>query len=957
MLRRTALALSPLLLVGVLATSFLPASAPAPDRWVQATLAEMTLSEQVAQLFAVQAYGYYASADDPAYLRLRDFVERLGVGGVIFFQGDPYGQVMLANDLQRRAKLPLLISQDMEWGAGMRVARTTTLPWTMAIGATRDPALAYAAGYLTAREARALGTHQIYAPVADVNNNPRNPVINVRSFGEEPGLVGAMVGAFVEGAQDGGVLATVKHFPGHGDTDTDSHYDLPTLPFTRARLDSLELVPFRAAIDAGVESVMTGHLALPALEPDPRVPATLSQPISEALLRGDLGFNGLIVTDAMQMRGVTKHFAPGEAAIRALEAGADMILMSADLDAAHTAVLEAVASGRLARARIQTAAGRILHAKLRLGLPKQRLVAPESLPEVVRTAAHEAVAEALARRSLTLLRNENDLLPLQRPERLFVYTLKDNDRPETGRAFAAALRTAQPATQSFDLALDLRTTDETYENALQAAAHAEVLVVALHAYVRLGGGQRALQRHFAFLEQLIATGKPVILIAFGNPYLIAELAQQPAAYLVAYSGSEASQRMAASALFGQVALGGKLPITIPDHYAYGAGLTLPQSAPRRDRPEAAGLATASLARVDSVLRAAIADRAFPGAAVAIGRGNVIAKLAGYGYHTYEARTTVTPQSVFDLASLTKVVATTTAAMQLYEAGRLDLDAPVARYLPGFEQNGKAAVTVRHLLTHTAGFLPFIPFYQRGVTTRQAVIDSTYAQPLVTPPGAAMRYSDFSMITLMLVIEAITGQDFDAYTRTHIFAPLGMHDTGFRGTGTPDSTVVPTEVDDYFRNRLVQGEVHDENAWLLGGTSGHAGLFSSADDLARFATMLVNGGRAGTQQFLKPETIRLFTTRVDPTGEHTRALGWDTRSLEGYSSAGQHFGPRSFGHTGFTGTSMWIDPDAKLYAILLTNRVYPTRANRKISAIRPLVADFAYEALLGPEGPPLPRRER
>ncbi|MFQ5571414.1 MAG: glycoside hydrolase family 3 N-terminal domain-containing protein [Rhodothermales bacterium] len=915
--------------------------------WAEAQLQTMTLEQKVAQLFSSYAYGRFKSADDPTYERLIDLVEHFEVGGIIFFQGDPLSQALLANDLQQRSRLPLLVSQDMEWGAGMRLERTTTFPRTMALGATRNPALAYAAGRVTAEEARALGTHQIYAPVADVNNNPLNPIINVRSFGERPDLVAEMVAAFVRGAQDGGVLATAKHFPGHGDTSVDSHSDLPILPFDRPRLDSLELVPFRAAVEAGVQSVMTGHLALPAFDADKNIPASLSPGITRAILRDELAFDGLIVTDALRMQGVTKHFGVGEAAIRALEAGADMLLLTDDEYAARNAILRALDSGRLTVERVDESVMRILRAKEELRLHENRLVDLAGARRHVSTKAHQALSETIARRSLTLLNNEKDLLPLIGPPKsILSITLSDSDNPSAGRYFTGQLRRHADGSRITPRLLDRRSEPKDYRQVLAEASTYDVILVPTFIFVRSGSGRIGLsQAHRRFLDDLAATGKPVVLISFGNPYMVVGLARRPSAYIAAYGGTEASQTAAAQALFGQSGFEGELPISIPGLYDFGAGLRLDQVAPRLGLPEETGMDSPTLARIDSMMRASIQARAFPGAAVAIGRANVIVKLDGYGYFTYDSEQRVTPDSRFDLASLTKVVSTTTAAMQLFEQGRLDLEAPVIRYLPRFGQNGKEAVTIRHLLTHTSGLPPFRPFYRMGVTTREAVIDSIFAIGLEFEPGVQARYSDFSMITLALVIEQITGQEFSAYAQEHIFEPLGMRNTGFRPAGATDTTFVPTEVDDYFRLRLIQGEVHDETAWLLGGTAGHAGLFSTAADLARFASMLVNGGRINGYPFLKEETIRLFTTPVDPE-HHTRALGWDTRSLEGYSSAGRYFGPKSFGHTGFTGTSLWIDPDQHLFAILLTNRVYPTRDNRGHVAVRPQLADLAYEAIRG-----------
>ncbi len=954
-------ALLPILLLGQSCSAQAPISVPDDEagpsyEWSENSLRRLTLEEKVSQLFAANAYGFFESVDDPSYTRLVDLVENFGVGGLIFFQGEPLEQAVLINDLQARARLPLLISQDMEWGAGMRIEHTTTLPRTMALGAARDPALAFSAGYVTAREARALGAHQIFAPVADVNNNPQNPIINVRSFGEDPALVAEMVSAFVRGAQAGGVIATAKHFPGHGDTATDSHADLPVILHDRARLDSLELVPFQAAVRAGIGSIMTAHIAFPEIEGNAEVPGTLSPAITQGLLREHLGFDGLIVTDAMNMSGVTKHFGTGEAAVRALEAGADMVLMSEDVYAARAAVLRAVAAGRLTEARLDASVRRILRTKERLALDRRRAVDLEAARRRVATRTHRMLSETIARASLTLLRNENDLLPLiDPPERILVLTLSDGDDTDTGRSFTREVRARAGDARVTRRLIDRRSSDEERAAALREAADHDLILVPAYVRVRSWSGRINLpDEQRVFLDSLLAVGPPVALISFGNPYIPMGLKRQPEVYLAAYGAAEASQKAVAQALFGESGFHGRLPVTIPGLYAYGDGLTLEQTALRQGYPEEVGMDGDELARIDSLMRAAIANQAFPGAAVAVGRAGVAAKEDGYGYFTYDSEQRVTPQSLFDLASLTKVIATTTSAMLLYERGLLDLDAPVATYLPEFGQNGKRAVTIRHLLTHTSGLIPFRRFDRMGLTKRDQVLHAILSDSLIYPPGTETRYSDFNMITLALVIERITGQDFATFTREAVFEPLGMRHTGFRHAGNgPDTTVVPTEYDKDFRHRLVQGEVHDETAYLLGGTAGHAGLFSTAEDLAKFAYMMVNDGRVNGRQFLKPETIRLFTTRVDPDGESTRALGWDTRNFEGYSSAGHLFGPRSFGHTGFTGTSLWIDPDAKLFAILLTNRVYPTRENHRHRPVRAAFADIAYRSLRGDARPLLP----
>ena len=919
---------------------------PGTAEWAQEQLAEMNLEQKVSQLFSVRAYSHYTSTDDPDYRKLVDFVERFEIGGVTFFQGEPLEQAVLSNDLQSRSRVPLLISQDMEWGAGMRIEHTTTFPRTMALGATRDTDLAFKAGYVTAREARALGTHQVFAPVADINNNPLNPIINVRSFGEKPELVAKMATAFARGVQAGGAIATAKHFPGHGDTATDSHAALPILPFGMDRLETVELVPFRELVDGGIMSIMTGHLAFPQVEPDSTVPATLSPRVTTEILRKELDFNGLIVTDALDMAGVTANFSTGEVALRAFKAGADMLLLSEDPYAARSAILRAVLSGEITENRLDDSVRRILRAKAWAGLGENRQVDLAEVREIVASEPHLAVAETIARKSLTLLRNENSAVPLYNAKRVLVVTMSDGSDPEVGREFTMHLRRRLSGTRIDTHLLDDRSHPADYDRVLSIAGGYDAVIVPAFVYVRSWSGRINLaQKNLDFMTKLIERDAPVILISFGNPYIVSGL-PLPEAYLTAYGASEASQRATADALAGLAGFHGRLPITIPQLYNYGSGIELPQGMIRQGFPAEAGMSGEQLEQVDSLIYASIRDRAFPGAAVAIGRGGVIAKMEAYGYHTYDNRTPVTTRSQFDMASLTKVVATTTAAMKLYEEGRLGLDDRVVKYIPEFGLHGKDQITVRHLLTHTSGLIPFRSFHRMDVKTREALIDSIMVEKLVYETGSEARYSDFNMILMMLIIEKITGQDFASYARDQVFEPLGMRRTGFRGTAMSDSTVVPTEFDALFRKRLIQGEVHDETAWILGGTAGHAGLFSTVEDLSRFAYMLLNEGRVNGRQFLKPETIRLFTKAQEP-GKHTRAFGWDTPSPEGYTSAGEHFGPNSFGHTGFTGTSMWLDPDRDIFVILLTNRVYPTRENSKITQVRPKLANIAATSVIGP----------
>ncbi|PSQ94572.1 MAG: beta-N-acetylglucosaminidase, partial [Bacteroidetes bacterium SW_11_64_17] len=673
--------------------------------------------------------------------------------------------------------------------------------------------------------------------------------------------------------------------------------------------------------------------------------------LTHDLLRDDLGFDGLVVTDALNMKAVMRTFGVGEAAVRVLESGADLLLMSTNPHAAHKAIRTAVTNGRLDTTEIDNSVQRLLAAKQRLGLHKTRQVSIDTTRHRVDRRSHDVLARTVARESLTLLSNEDDLLPLTPPEQYdaLVVTLSDSEYPGTGRTFINTLR-GRPALETVDTRrLAPRPAPTDVNNHLAAASDYDVAIVPSFLRVRAWSGSIGLSdNHHDFLEALGAQEVPVVFAAFGNPYAPSGLDPAPEALLAAYGSGDASQRAAAQALVGTAGTPGRLPVTIPEVAEKGAGTSLPSVAPREGPPESVGMDGQQLARVDTLLQSAMLDEAFPGATVAVGRGDVVAKLDGHGYFTYDEKKPVTTDARYDLASLTKVVATTTAAMLLYEQGDLELDAAVARYLPDFAQNGKEAVTVRQLLAHSSGLKPYLDRDERG-PSRGTLLNTVMAQPLTYTPGTKSEYSGLNMLTLLRVVETVSDQSFRTFCRTRIFEPLGMHDTGFYEAGNTYDWVVPTTDT---TGTHFQGTVHDPMARNMGGVSGNAGLFSTAPDLTRFGYMLTHDGRIDGRQFLDPETIELFTTQTDVPNS-TRALGWDTKSPEGYSSAGDEFSALSFGHTGYTGTSFWVDPTEDLFLVLLTNRVYPDDTDEQITQVRPRAADIVHRAIEGPSRPLLP----
>jgi beta-N-acetylhexosaminidase len=929
-------------------------SRPAPESsWVEQTLKKMSVREKLGQMLMPYFFGAFTSSESAEYKELLHQVEDNHVGGMIvgtsrgplgIERSQVYATAITTNDLQRRSKIPLLIGADFESGTGMRLDEGTSFPSAMAVAATGDPKLAYTIGKAIALEARASGVHWIFAPDADVNDNPDNPIINVRSFGEDPKSVAEYVTQFVRGVQENGALATAKHFPGHGNVSVDSHLALAVVPGSREELDGTELVPFRAAIAAGVDSIMPGHLAVPALEPDAAVPATLSHKILTGLLRDEMEFRGLIVTDAMDMAGVTSLYTPGEAAVRAVEAGADVLLMPPVADAAMAGLEKAVASGRLSMARVDESVRRILGAKAGLGLNKQRLVNVEHISDKFGLPVFDAQAENIADRGVTLLRDSQNLLPLDatRPLRVLLVALSADPDPYPGETIEPAIRremdsvTVLRADTQFRNVSTLRLPDpSTYDVAI---ATLFVRVADRKGNVGFPEDQRD------FVNRLLAAGKPTVIASFGSPYLIERFPNAPS-WLAEFSTNDVSQRAVARALFGQLEIGGQIPVTVPGTVERGAGIHLAAN-PMILQPAPAAMAERLKPAYD-LLDRAVADGAFPGGVLAVGWNNELAVHA-FGKLSRDAKAPeVSAGTIYDVASLTKPIVTTSAVMALVQSGELDLGAPVSRFLPEWGGGGesdrhpewRSRVTVRMLLLHDSGLPAHRDFY-RDAKSREDVLARVMAEALVNEPGTKVEYSDLGFILLGEIVERLTGQRLDAFAES-VLAPLQMKNSLFNPAPKLRPQIAPTEDDTTYRKRLLHGEVHDENAWAMSGVAGHAGLFSTAGDIASFAQMLLNGGIYGHHRVFRRSTIEQFTAR-ETVGDSARALGWDVPAHP--SSSGQFFSAKSFGHTGFTGTSLWIDPERNLFVVLLTNRVNPTRANEKIRQVRPALHDAVFEGL-------------
>jgi beta-glucosidase-like glycosyl hydrolase/CubicO group peptidase (beta-lactamase class C family) len=903
----------------------------------------MTLRQKAAQLFIIWTRAGYYPDDNKVWQENMRFAQEVGVGGFYFSHGSAYGFPVNANKLQRVSTIPLLMTVDFEWGAGMRIQEATSFPRAMALGATRDTVLAYEMGKATAREARALGVHQNYSPVVDVNNNPKNPVINTRSFGESPELVSAFARAFIRGTQEAGVISTVKHFPGHGDTDIDTHLDLPSVHFTRGRFDSLELAPFRDAIANGVMSVMIAHIHAGAFDASDSIPSTASVNVTTGLLRNEMKFNGLIVTDALAMRGMTKLYNPGEAAKRALMAGADMLLMSPDTDSGIDSIVAAVERGEISMERLDRSVRKMLEYKQWCGLDTNRFTDVNAVSAVVADSDHLALAKTIARNSITVLGNQSGLLPLRNlnGKKVIDVVFSDTEDPET----ADDLHDELFKRKKMELVrIDPRSNQMEFDDLLKKLKTADLIVCQFMYYTRSEAMTGTLPKNVVdAMNAVAALKKPVIVISTGNPYIITELPQTDA-YVVTYGNTKASLDAAAEVLFGEQPAQGRLPITIPGKYLFGDGVQYGSIVLRTGTPEQGGFDGAKLSAVDEVINNAIADSAFPGAVLLAAKDGIIVHEKAYGRFTYDPSSEpMTTDAIFDLASVTKVISTTSAMMKLVEEKKISLSDPVVKYFPAFGQNGKEKVTLYNLLVHNSGLQAWRKYYE-FCDSPKCVLDSIFAAPLIYPTGDSTLYSDLGLITTGKVIEKVTGTSLANYVDSVFFKPLGMKNTMYNPPAALMKRLVPTEVDSFWKKTYlpVRGRVHDENAATLGGVSGHAGLFSTASDLAKILQMELNYGVYNGKRFLDSSTIVMFIAQQSPNS--SRGIGWDTRS-GGRSFSGQYTSARTFLHTGFTGTSVVADPEKKTIIIFLTNRVYPTRNTMKISRVRPAVHEAIYRSMV------------
>ncbi|WP_426490786.1 glycoside hydrolase family 3 N-terminal domain-containing protein [Hymenobacter sp. 102] len=951
------------------------------SRWVDSVMQTLTPDQRVAQLFMVAAYSNRKRIDEDSISTL---IQQYGIGGLIFFQGGPVRQSRLLNRYQSQSKVPLLVAMDAEWGVGMRLDSVVRFPYQMSMGGVRDNQLIYDMGTEVAAQFKRLGMHVNFAPVIDVNNNAANPVIGFRSWGENRESVTEKSYLYMKGMQDAGVLAVAKHFPGHGDTDTDSHLALPLLRIDRKRIDTLELYPFKSLIKRGIGGMMVAHLNIPALDTT-GLPSTLSKPIIQGLLQQKLGFEGVIFTDAMNMKGVISKYPPGDADVRALVAGNDILEFSKNIPLALRMVREAINRGELTQAEIDRRCRKVLALKQWAGLNKYRPINLAGLTADLNTPHAQYLSRQLTELSVTVLRNQKSVLPLQRLDtlRLATLTIGTKDTTDFQRMvadYAPVRHFWLPATPTMDELTRMRETLRAYNTVL----------IGVNNLGRLPATNFGVSPETnVLLRELGGKGQRLIVSVFGSAYAAAKLRDldRADAVVMAYQESKNAQEVAAEVIFGGISASGKLPVTISDRYAYGTGLaTQGGTRLRYSFPEAVGMNNNLESRVDSMMQAAIAARAFPGGQVLIARRGTVVLRKNYGTQQYpEAGKPARPvqsNDLYDLASLTKVSAALPSLMKLQDEGKFNPDMTMGQLFPELMGTNKQDLKLRDVLTHQARLKAWIPFWKdytkpRGffnallgkspeakevsatkpseLNRRYFRPDSSARFPLPAGPGLWARkdfperivkaiaesplnekpgyvYSDLSFILYPRFVQRVSGKPINQFVTDEVYRPLGATTLGYNPTRRfPLSRIVPTEYDSLFRHGQLHGTVHDEGAALLGGLSGHAGLFGSATDLAKLVQMYAWNGRYGGQQLLKAETVQEYT-RCQFCPDNRRALGFDRPAANPAINSAPLASPQSYGHTGFTGTYFWVEPKEELFCILLTNRVNPTRRNNKLTEL-------------------------
>ncbi|MBI5859016.1 MAG: serine hydrolase [Sphingobacteriales bacterium] len=939
------------------------------DQWVDSVFNSLSDDEKIAQLMVIRAH---SNLGPDHVAKVVNDIQKYNVGALCFFQGGPLRQANLTNYYQSIAKTPLMVTIDGEWGLGMRLDSVKKYPYQLTLGAMEDQNLVYRMGLAVGEQCKRIGVHVNYAPVVDVNNNPNNPVIGFRSFGEDKEKVSAFGVAYMKGMQDAGIMACAKHFPGHGDVDVDSHLDLPVINKDMTALDSMELVPFKAVFDAGIGSVMIAHLYIPAIDNTANKATSISKNNVTGLLRDSLGYNGLAFTDALEMKGVAKYFPGGTIAVEAIIAGNDMLCLPASVPESIEVIKKAIADGRLSWDDINGKVKKVLNAKYTVGLNQWKPIDTTNLlsdlnakADVIRMEVAQKTITVLAKASRTASRNDYADIPLRKGQKIAYVGIGTSSLNDFGKRLQQDFN-ADVFTFSYKDSSDKVT--EILNAVPKDGKKYDAIVVGIHDFSNRPANNYGISAAAMELWTKLNFIK-TITVVFGNVLATKNFCN--AWTLVAcHQDDNITQQAAADFLKEKFEATGKLPVRVCNFKA-GDGIVKAKGEPAHS--------FSKLMAVDSIVTDAISQKAFPGCVVlAVHEGEIIYHKA-FGNYKYEPSPPMSYESIFDLASVTKISATTVSVMKLYEEGKLDLKKKIGDYLPWVKGTNKAGLQIDDILLHQAGLVPFIAFYRETIDTttgnpnpaiyserpkpgfnvrvaeniymRNDWQDTMFSRILQSKLGQYGKYvySDNDFIFLGKIVEQITGMPLNEYAAQTFYRPMGMTTTGFKPRDRfAASKMVPTETEKHFRQQTTQGDVHDEGASMFGGVAGHAGLFSDAYDLAMLYQMLLNGGTFNNEHFLKKETINLFTTYHSKNSR--RGYGFDKPEKDNAIRKDPYpsslCSPQTFGHTGFTGTCVWVDPKNSLVYVFLSNRVYPTRDNNRLGQmfIRGKIQDAIYRAL-------------
>jgi len=948
--------------------------------WVDQIYNKMNLEEKIGQLFMVAAYSGTSKINQS---QIETLIQNHKIGGLIFMQGTASAQAIMTNSYQRMTKIPLLIGMDAEWGLGMRLTGIKDLPRQMSIGASDDSTLAYTMGSVIAAQCKRLGVHMNFGPVVDVNNNPNNPVINFRSYGENKYKVANFGIEYMKGLQQNGVLACAKHFPGHGDTDVDSHKDLPEIKKSMAEIRETELYPFDQLFRSGVASVMIAHLQIPAIDNQKNTPTTLSKKAVTNLLKRDMGYDGLIITDALNMKGVTKYYSPGEVDLKAFLAGNDVLLFSEDVPTGIRKIKQAYLNGRIKEARLRESVEKILRAKYKAGLQNFKTISLDDIDADINKSV-SLLRKQISEKSATLINDPFNVLS----------TIKNR----TGKKIAyIAVGTSQekPVIAEMKKAGISVHYAPTHSRGISSFGskfkHYDAVIVGIHNMNWYHSKKYGLDAGEIKVIQALARNRNTLNVVMGNPYAL-RLFDNEGGHLIAYDEYDESSSTISEILLGYTSAQGMIPVTINQKFKQGTGirnLGRNSSYPRYERskakserfvakrfdsepksrnqtiirccasPQEVGSNEAYLKKVDNIIQEGLNSGAYPGCRVLMAKDGKVFYDKSFGYLTYNKKQPVTSETLFDVASITKMAATTLAVMKLYEEGRIQLDAPLSRYISRAKYTNKANVKVRDLLLHQGRLKAWIPFYKEtndensypkksiyqpkpsrnypvqvasGLFMKRSWIDTMWARIYDSPLRSSYgyKYSDLDFIFLQQIVEKVSGMKLDQYVEQHFYKPLALQRTLFNpAQNAYRGPIAPSEYDSYWRHKIVKGYVHDMGAAMFGGVSGHAGLFTTANDLSVIMQMLLNGGVYAGKQYLQSSTIAEFTRKY--SGVSRRGMGFDKPQPNRNKAqpTSTNCSLATFGHTGFTGTCAWADPRHNIQFIFLSNRTYPSMDNRKL----------------------------